>query len=110
MPQDEEGLFSRILGRRYERASLVLTPNRNFLDRSEIFGDQVLAPAILDRLLHHATTSNQGRTLPTQGQAQGRSTNPDPEIRGASDRRLRIEDTLNRRKGDKLNQRWHWVR
>ena len=44
--------------RRYERASLILTGNKSFLDWGEIFNDQVLATAILDRLLHHATTIN----------------------------------------------------
>jgi hypothetical protein len=42
----------------YERASLILTSNKSFLDWGEIFNDQVLATAILDRLLHHASTIN----------------------------------------------------
>jgi DNA replication protein DnaC len=42
----------------YERASLIVTSNKSFLDWGEIFNDQVLATAILDRLLHHATTLN----------------------------------------------------
>jgi hypothetical protein len=50
--------LSRPLCRRYEKASLVLTSNKSFLDWGDIFGDQVLASAILDRLLHHATTVN----------------------------------------------------
>ena len=44
--------------RRYERASLVVTSNKSFLDWGEVFNDHVLATAILDRLLHHATTLN----------------------------------------------------
>jgi DNA replication protein DnaC len=36
----------------------VLTSNKSFVDWGEIFGDHVLATAILDRLLHHATTLN----------------------------------------------------
>ncbi len=58
MSREEASLFFRILGRRYEKASLILTSNKSFLDWGEIFGDQVLATAILDRLLHHATTLN----------------------------------------------------
>jgi DNA replication protein DnaC len=42
----------------YERVSLIVTSNKNFIDWGEIFNDQVLATAILDRLLHHATTLN----------------------------------------------------
>ena len=35
-----------------------MTSNKSFLDWGEVFNDQVLATAILDRLLHHATTLN----------------------------------------------------
>lgn len=58
MSREEASLFFRLLARRYEKASLILTSNKSFLDWGEIFGDQVLATAILDRLLHHATTLN----------------------------------------------------
>ena len=58
MSREEASLFFRLLCRRYEKASLVLTSNKSFLDWGDIFGDQVLATAILDRLLHHATTVN----------------------------------------------------
>ena len=51
-------LFFRLLCRRYEKASLILTSNKSFLDWGDVFGDQTLATAILDRLLHHATTVN----------------------------------------------------
>lgn len=44
--------------RRYERASIILTSNKSFTDWGEVFGDHVIATAILDRLLHHATTLN----------------------------------------------------
>ncbi len=58
MSRDEAGLFFRLLTRRYERASLIITSNKSFVDWGEIFNDQVLATAILDRLLHHCTTLN----------------------------------------------------
>ncbi len=58
MSREEASLFFRLLCRRYEKASLILTSNKSFLDWGDIFGDQVLASAILDRLLHHATTVN----------------------------------------------------
>ncbi len=58
LSRDDARLFFRFLGRRYERASLILTSNKSFLDWGEIFHDQVLATAILDWLLHHATTVN----------------------------------------------------
>lgn len=58
MSREEASLFFRLVTRRYEKASLILTSNKSFVDWGEIFGDQVLATAILDRLLHHATTVN----------------------------------------------------
>jgi DNA replication protein DnaC len=58
MSRDEAGLFFRLLTRRYEKASLIITSNKSFVDWGEIFNDQVLATAILDRLLHHCTTVN----------------------------------------------------
>jgi DNA replication protein DnaC len=54
----EASLFFRLIVRRYERGSLIVTSNKSFLDWGEVFNDQVLATAILDRLLHHATTLN----------------------------------------------------
>lgn len=58
MSRDEAGLYFRLLTRRYEKASLIVTSNKSFVDWGEIFNDQVLATAILDRLLHHCTTVN----------------------------------------------------
>lgn len=56
--QQEASLFFRLVVRRYERGSLIVTSNKSFLDWGEIFNDQILATAILDRLLHHSTTLN----------------------------------------------------
>lgn len=58
MTREESSLFFRLVARRYEKAPLILTSNKSFVDWGEVFGDQVLATAILDRLLHHATTIN----------------------------------------------------
>lgn len=58
LSRNEASLFFRLLTRRYERGSMILTSNKTFVDWGEIFNDQVLATAILDRLLHHATTIN----------------------------------------------------
>ncbi|OKW69287.1 AAA family ATPase [Escherichia coli] len=58
MNREEVSLFFRLLNRRYEKASIVLTSNKGFADWGEMFGDHVLATAILDRLLHHSTTLN----------------------------------------------------
>ena len=58
LSREEASLFFRLVVRRYERASLIVTSNKGFVDWGEVFNDQVLATAILDRLLHHATTVN----------------------------------------------------
>ena len=54
----EASLFFRLVVRRYERASMIITSNKSFLDWGEVFSDPVLATAILDRLLHYSTTLN----------------------------------------------------
>lgn len=60
LPIDRQGanLFFQLVSRRYERGSLILTSNQRFGNWGEIFGDQVLATAILDRVLHHSVTIN----------------------------------------------------
>ena len=45
----------QVVSRRYERGSIVLTSNRGFGDWGQVFADQVVASAILDCLLRHAT-------------------------------------------------------
>ena len=54
----EASLFFRLVARRYEKAATILTSNKGFVDWGEVFSDQVIATAVLDRLLHHATTLN----------------------------------------------------
>jgi DNA replication protein DnaC len=49
-------LFFQLVNRRYERGSLLLTTNQRVSDWGVVFGDEVLATAILDRLLHHSHT------------------------------------------------------
>ena len=51
-------LFFRLVSARYERGSLILTSNKSFSEWGEVFGDAVLATAILDRILHHSTVIN----------------------------------------------------
>src|SRR5450830_1810993 len=58
LERQEASLFFRLVARRYEKGSIILTSNKGFADWGEIFSDQVVATAILDRLLHHATTLN----------------------------------------------------
>ncbi|MDI9547576.1 MAG: IS21-like element helper ATPase IstB [Chloroflexota bacterium] len=48
----------QLVSRRYLKGSIILTSNKSYGDWGDIFADQVLAAAILDRLLHHSTTVN----------------------------------------------------
>ena len=47
-------LFFQLVNRRYEKGSLMLTSNQPVGNWGEVFGDAVVATAILDRLLHHS--------------------------------------------------------
>lgn len=60
IPIDRHGahFFFQLVSRRYEKGALILTSNRRFSQWNEIFGDPVIATAILDRILHHSTTIN----------------------------------------------------
>jgi DNA replication protein DnaC len=60
LPIDRHGanLFFQLISRRYERGPMILTSNQSFGAWGEVFGDRVIATAILDRLLHHAITLN----------------------------------------------------
>jgi DNA replication protein DnaC len=51
-------LFFQLMSRRYETASTVLTSNKGFEDWGEVFGDDVLASALIDRLVHHCHIVN----------------------------------------------------
>jgi len=47
-------LFFQLVSSRYERASLIVTSNKTFGRWGEVFGDDVVAAAMIDRLVHHA--------------------------------------------------------
>src|SRR5690606_10114022 len=47
-------LFFQLVNSRYEKGAMILTSNRGFAEWGEVFGDPVVATALLDRLLHHA--------------------------------------------------------
>jgi DNA replication protein DnaC len=49
-------LFFQLVARRYEHGSMLITTNKIVTQWGEVFGDEVLAAAILDRMLHHSHT------------------------------------------------------
>ena len=60
IPIDRQGanLFFQLVSRRYERGAIILTSNQSLGAWGDVFGDPVIATAILDRLLHHSVTVN----------------------------------------------------
>jgi len=48
----------QLISERYEKGAIILTSNKSYGDWGSIFADNVIASAILDRLLHHSTTIN----------------------------------------------------
>ncbi|MFI7019311.1 IS21-like element helper ATPase IstB [Streptomyces sp. NPDC050164] len=49
----EANLVFQVISKRYEKGSIILTSNKTFGEWGQVFGDEILATAILDRLLHH---------------------------------------------------------
>ena len=60
LPIDRQGanLFFQLISRRYEKGPMILTSNQSFGSWGDVFGDRVIATAILDRVLHHSVTIN----------------------------------------------------
>ena len=60
MPVNQDGavLFFQIINARHERASTVLTSNKGFEEWGGVLGDEVMAAALIDRLVHHCHIVN----------------------------------------------------
>lgn len=54
LPAESIDGFFEVIRRRYENGSIIITTNRNFEDWGAVFGDYVMASAIIDRIVHHA--------------------------------------------------------
>ncbi len=54
LDKNSSNLFFELISKRYEKGSIILTSNRPFSDWGNVFCDNVIASAILDRLLHHS--------------------------------------------------------
>ncbi|MBS1881065.1 MAG: IS21-like element helper ATPase IstB [Actinobacteria bacterium] len=76
IPFDPEAanLMFSLVSARYERASLIVTSNKPFSAWGEIFGDEVVAAAMIDRLVHHAEILGLKGDLSPQGQGPGLAT------------------------------------
>jgi DNA replication protein DnaC len=74
-------LLLALVARRYERGSIIVTSNRGFEAWGEILGDQMVAAALIDRLVHHAdiiTLKGKSYRLKERGTARARATQIQP--------------------------------
>jgi DNA replication protein DnaC len=65
-------LFFQLVSSRYERASLIVTSNKPFGRWGEVFGDDVVAAAMIDRLVHHADVALKGDSYRLKDRDLGR--------------------------------------
>jgi DNA replication protein DnaC len=90
-------LFFQLISRRYEHASTVLTSNQGFESWGEIFGDEVMAAALIDRLVHHCHIVNiRGNSYRMKNHAELRASltprgGDDESVSGSPGRRGRRE-------------------
>ena len=56
--REESNLLFQLVSYRYEKSSTIFTSNKSFSEWGKVMGDQVMALAILDRILHHCTVIN----------------------------------------------------
>ncbi|WP_406116144.1 IS21-like element helper ATPase IstB [Kitasatospora purpeofusca] len=67
-------LFFQLISNRYERASVIVTSNKPFGRWGETFGDETVAAAMIDRLVHHAEVhSLKGESYRMRGRELGRT-------------------------------------
>ena len=79
--QDGAVLFFQLINARHERASTVFTSNKGFEEWGGVLGDEIMAAALIDRLLHHPTSSTSGATATASGRIRTCS-GPRPTITG----------------------------
>ena len=66
-------LFFQLVSSRYERASIIMSSNKAFSRWGEVFGDDTVASAMIDRLVHHAEVINlKGDSYRLKGRSFGR--------------------------------------
>jgi DNA replication protein DnaC len=81
LPMDKvrANLFFQLVNRCYERTSIIISTNRTFSQWGEVLSDEVIAGAVLDRLLHH------GHIIAIQGESYRIRGKPNPSLdRGGS--------------------------
>jgi DNA replication protein DnaC len=86
LSQEQAHHFFELVTARYEHGSIILTSNTNFAQWGNLLGDEVLATALLDRLLHHAEvipiTGRSYRMKERQSEHLGPSVSPEAALGG----------------------------
>ncbi len=74
-------LMFELVSSRYEHASMIVTSNKPFSKWGEIFGDDMVATAMIDRLIHHAEIlSLKGDSYRLRGKDLGPRPTPPPDL------------------------------
>ena len=82
LSKQSAALFFKLISKRYEKTSIIITSNKPFEEWGEIFADDVVAAAILDRLLHHCYPFFiQGKSIIHQNDGEKEGTEPDEDTR-----------------------------
>ena len=92
-------LFFQLVSSRYERASLVVTSNKKFGRWGEVFGDDVVAAAMIDGLVHHA------EVIALKGDSYRAKTESSGESPGSTTKNEPEGLVVNRRKGVSFDRR-----
>jgi len=97
-------LLFQLVNARYEKGAMILTSNGGFAKWGEIFGDPVVATALLDRLLHHAVViQNEGASyrlrshadlIPEHVRANAPITSPSPPKRRGRPPKTKTEQKI----------------
>lgn len=90
LPVSHDGavLFFQLMTRRYERASTVLKSNKEFEEWGNVLGDDVMAAALIDRVLHHCHLVNiRGNSYRMRHHRTNDQDEPSPQLKKPSAKR-----------------------
>ena len=119
IPFDPEAanLMFCLVSSRYERASMIVTSNKPFSAWGEIFGDDMAATAMIDRLVHHAEILSlkgdsyrlRGKDLDARTPSPPKSPDPTPGTRARAALRAPLGATRLRSARSRLPPPHRWV-
>lgn len=73
LEKEQANILFKLVTKRYERGSIIITSNKSITQWGEYLGDEVLASAMLDRLLHHSYVINiKGKSYRLKGKLKAK--------------------------------------